>query len=223
MIFLVYSPNRDDNHQLQQEAWNVGRKKNRLKSQTSVLAPRFFVRGKVVKSNDCGRPLRQLRSDEALYIVGHGQRECGSLSGYTADALLELLVDKGLCPHTKRLNIKLVCCHSGHKPNYKTLSYAEELYQTLVSRLHVYEQRHREKEGSLPRITAPKHVIGFNSMGDAIGLKPEQYHAYARAKRSSTVSVSDWLKRHAVPLEPSDFQHVGSYALQASVQSAKYF
>ena len=176
-------------------------------SQSSGSHFRSNPRGSIFTTEDSTKPILNLKPNETLYVVGHGNRETPFLSGYNPHELADILRYHGLCPGIKNLKIQLVCCHSGHKPDRFTLSFAEELYFMLLKDIHPMERYHMEKEGSTLSLKAPKHVIGFRKTdGKEIGLKPRDYDAYQRIKDESPEQLDVWLNQQADELTAEDFQ-----------------
>ncbi len=210
MIFIVYTANQEDNEALLNQANDLTYKKysfsERQRYHKSVFDNK---RGNIVTSEQTCRPISRLLANETLYVVGHGNRDAPALSGFDPKELSNLLQGCGLNPRIKHLKIKLICCHSGHKPHVMMPSFAQMFYFELLKVVHPLDLAHREKEGSLFTVKAPKHVIGFRIFdGKAIGLKPEQYAGYQRIKEASQSQLEDWdwLNENASPLSKTDYQ-----------------
>ncbi len=152
-------------------------------------------------------PLAKLQEGDELYLVGHGDRATATVSNLSPQEVFSYLKDHGFNPYLKRLRIHLICCHTGYKANALSSSFAEQLYDCLISVLHDIEIHHRQAEGSLPIIKAPKHIIGFNFFKPEmpLGLSPIDYQAYEAVDFEDK---EDWLKAHENPLSEEDFQIV---------------
>lgn len=84
------------------------------------------VRGPLIRADSPGTPLAELRDGDKLHIVGAGSKDL--LSGYTAEALVGLLVRLGLCKDTRLKQIHLVADETGAGED---ASYAYHLAQIL--------------------------------------------------------------------------------------------
>ena len=194
MIFLVYTA--DHYHNL------------RLRYLARSLISQLEKEGDYNLSfpNDKTKSLSSLEPGQTLYIVGHGSRGSLTLSDLSAVELLELMSSCGFNPLTKFLNIILVSCHAGYKKTFNTPSFADEFYNKLTGEINSIEQHHRAKEGSLPKIIAPKHIIRYCAKSQTfIGIKQNNYQLCEEIKKLKPKSLSQWYESHAEPLTIEDF------------------
>ena len=208
MIFIICTGNKIDNEALVKQAADLTRKKfSFFERRTYYKSLSDSKRGEIFTSIDTTRPISRLKPDETLYVVGHGDPDVPRLSGLKPRDLADLLKSHGLNPNTRNLKINLVCCHSGHKTNRLSLSYAEQLYFILLDSIHELVRHHMEKEGSLLKLKAPKNLIGFRQTdGKAIGIKPKDYEAYRYTEAHSPDQLDNWLKEHVTELSSIDYQ-----------------
>ncbi len=207
MIYLVLSDNKAYNQELVMEAHFLTRVLHPYSQRLRFSCATSAEKSKLYTTLSEGAPLSDLRLGETLYVVGHGDRETGLLSGLTPRELLESMVSSGLYTTQKHLKICLVGCHTGHKPDVFRLSFAEGLYQLLLADLPELELYHRSKEGSLPFIRAPKHILGYRTTdGLPIGIKKEDYALYASKKSEGSETFESWRTEHTEVLEEEDFQ-----------------
>ena len=163
IIFLVYANDPNYNVALAKQAQDLTRKKYTFtERQLYGKSPLDNKRGKMVSTNDTSKPLSKLKASETLYVIGHEDRDAPELSGLNPKELAYLLQSYGLNPCTKRLKIKLVCCHSGHAPRTMEPSFAQQFYFELSKGTHETDRHSMGKEGSLFTVKAPKHVIGYS-------------------------------------------------------------
>lgn len=208
MIFVVYTANEVDNKILLKQSKDLTNKKYTfLERKTYNKSLSENKRGDIVTTDDKNKPLSRLKSNETLYIVGHGDRANPKLSDLSPKELADLVQAYGLNPRIKHLKISLVCCHSGHQINISTPSYAQQFYSALLNEIHEIHRHHMDKENSLLRVKAPKHVIGFGLFGKAVGLKPEQYQEYDKIKKQSPSQLDEWLHQNKSELSKTDFNY----------------
>lgn len=208
MIFLVYTANQVDNEALLKQANDLTHKKYTFLERKIYRKSLFeSKRGDIVTTDDKSKPISKLKAYETLYVVGHGDRDNPVLSGLSPKKLADLLQSHGLNPRIKHLKINLVCCHSGHKPNMMTPSFAQLFYSELLNEIHELDRHNMEKEGSLFTVKAPKHVIGFRLYdGKTVGLKPEDYPGYQHTKEQSPSQLNEWINKNTTELSKTDFQ-----------------
>ncbi len=199
MIFLVNTTVESEDRKLSIEAQSLRRNLDKNNRQS-----------KIYNSLDENKSLQQLKAGDELYIVGHGSRLLASISGLNAKQLFDCLINSGLNPYLKRLNIHLICCHAGYKKTLISKSFASFFYEQYLKALGEFEVHHRQAENSLPTLRAPKHIIGFNFFKKgALGLKPENYLLYEKKKLAKEKELSAWLNENEVILDDNDFQTIG--------------
>jgi len=209
MIFLVLTSDKVYNDTLQLEALSLTRERHTYTDTLRFINGPVPRKGEIVDSLQSDKPLSRLRFGETLYVVGHGAKDSLTLSELDPKQLLNHLLASGLKPFLKNLDIVLVSCHAGNKENNLERSFAETFYDLLLDTIPEIEVHHREKEGSLPSVKAPKHIIGFREYdGKAVGIKSIHYETYAKEKKSNTLDT--WLPKHTNLLREDDFQIIGS-------------
>ena len=208
MIFVVYTADKLDNEILLKQSADLTHKKYTFFERRTFHKSLFdSKRGAIVTTEDNNKAISKLKSNEILYVVGHGDRVNQTLSGLNAQKLADLLQAHGLNPRIKHLKIRLVCCHSGHKPNMITPSFAELFHSALLKEIHELDRYHMQKEGSLLKVKAPKHVIGFRRCdGKAVGIKPKDYEVYQQIKEQSPAQLDEWINKNTSELSETDFQ-----------------